>query len=140
MASNWVAVFKLFILIRNALVLSVSVVFKDDKPRDDKAKLIPERDILIFMDGLATDLRFDDARIIFLAHNQGFGELAIKIKNRDYAVQGFKLIILMVGRGNAWDPNRVFFKGVEQVLGELETQNKKGIIVLCTTLPSIQDT
>ena len=55
--------------------------------------------LLVFVDSLAGELVLDDARIIYLNKNEGFFELASKIKNSTFVVSGFKVIVLLIGRG-----------------------------------------
>ena len=68
------------------------------------------RQILIFVDGLAAALSFENARIIFLNKQEGYPELATKISQGTYPVDGYRVVILLIGRSDVWEPDKVFFK------------------------------
>ena len=98
-----------------------------------------ERQILIVVDGLAGYLSFENARILFMRQNEGFHHLAAQVTQGQVSVKGFKIIILLIGRGDVWETDRRYFDGVEQVIKVIHTQNDNCIIVLGATLPSTLD-
>ena len=98
-----------------------------------------EREIIIVIDGLAGQFSFENAQILYLAANEGYYDLARKLQNKSLSVSGFKIIILLIGRGEVWDTDHRYFKGVEEAVKEVKNQNEKAIIVLGATLPSTAD-
>ena len=105
----------------------------DDNKRESDTEVT--REILLFVDGLAPELSLDNARIIFVNKSQGFTHLAKQIAEGIFVT----LVILLVGRGEVWQPDRVFFAGLEKVISCIKTQNSSCIIVLGVSLPAVRD-
>ena len=70
----------------------------------------------------------------------GYAQLVMKMKEGTFEVRGFKLVILLVGRGQVWDTDRHFFESVNSAIEVVQTQNDKCIIMLGASLPSSKDT
>ena len=83
---------------------------------------------------------FEDARIIFLNKEEGFSQLAAKLRAKNFTVTSFELIILLIGHNDVRETDKNFFEGVESVLEVVQSQNSSALIVLCATLPSNCDT
>ena len=98
-----------------------------------------DREIVIIVDGLAGQLRFENARILYLAENEGYHDLARKLDTDNLSVTGFKIVIVLVGRGDVWDTDHRYFKGVESIIRAVKNQNKKAVLMLGATLPSTAD-
>ena len=97
------------------------------------------KQILIVVDGLAGYLSFENARIMFMQQNEGFHQLAAQLDHGELSVAGFRIVILLIGRGDVWETDRRYFDGVERVINVIHTQNERCIIVLGATLPSTLD-
>ena len=89
---------------------------------------------------MAPELTLDNARIVFIEKFQSFASVANKVVNGEVMVSGYKLIIMLIGRGNAWQPDKVFFKGLEKFIEVVKNRNDHCVIVLGVTLPSVDDT
>ena len=87
-----------------------------------------KRQICIVVDGLAADLSFEDARILFLSKAEGYGELAVKLEARALSVQGFKIVILLLGRSEVWETDKLFLQNVERAIMAIRSQNEQAII------------
>ena len=72
---------------------------------------------------------FEDARIIFLNKEEGFSQLAAKLRAKNFTVTGFELIILLIGHNNVREADKNFFEGVESVLEVVQSQNSSALIV-----------
>ena len=97
------------------------------------------REIFIIVDGLAGHLSFKNAQILFLSDNEGYHHLAQKLESGSLSVRGFKIVNLLVGRGDVWETDNQFFKGVDAVIQEVKNQNERAILVLGATLPATND-
>ena len=123
--------------------LRILVVFiVEDYQRPDDTSLTDDqvREIVIISDGLAGQLSFENARILYLNDNEGFHHLARKLQDKSLSVLGFKVVILLIGRGDVWETDSRFFRGVEATIREVKNQNERAILVLGATLPSTGDT
>ena len=98
-----------------------------------------QRDILLIVDGLARDITLEGTWVILMSKTEGFHELAMKLKQQDFTVRLYKVIILLIGRGNVWDTDKRFFAGVEAVIDILKNQNEFVLIMLGVSLPSPGD-
>ena len=79
-------------------------ILENSKRRDTlEVKDEEYRQILIVVDSLAGFLSFEDARIIFLGEAEGYKHLAMKIRNHKFSVKNFKIVILLIGRGDVWE-------------------------------------
>ena len=107
---------------------------------DSHLKQPEQRQICIVVDGLAANLSFEDARIHLLSDAEGYSELAAKLQEGTLSLAGYKLIILLLGRGDMQDTDRQFLNGVERVITLVQCQNELAIVVLAATLPSTLDT
>ena len=117
-------------------------MFLDVSRRKDRNKLIQnnqQREILVLVDGLAAGFVFDNARIFLCSRAEGFAQLAMKVRDQQITVCGYKLIILLLGRADVWETDKVFFEAVNKMLYELKNQNAKAIVVLGASLPSVLD-
>ena len=83
---------------------------------------------------------FEDARIMFLDKSEGYGQLALKLREGNFTVSGFELIILLIGCNDVCITDKNFFEGVESVLEIIQSQNNTALVVLGATLPSSLDT
>ena len=112
----------------------------DDSRREGRRELTQsgqQRQILVFIDSLAARFVFEDAGVFPCSRAEGFGQLAQKLQQ--ITVRGYKLIILLLGRADVWETDKVFFEAVNKVLYELKNQNAKAIVVLGASLPSVLD-
>ena len=98
------------------------------------------RQILLFVDGLTLELSIENAYIIFLSKIEGYRHLSQKINDGTYDVSGFKLVILLIGHGEVWEPDRQFLNGVDDVIRAIKNQNDHCVIMLGASLPSSSNT
>ena len=95
--------------------------------------------LLIVVDGLAGHLSYENARVIFMPHTEGYHHLAQKLNNGTYSVRGYKIVVLLIGRGEVWDTDRRYFARVEATIQAVKNQDEQCILVLGATLPLTAD-
>ena len=116
-----------------------SILDNSERESDTGVAKAGGRKILVIVDSLASYLSFEDTRVIFMVQNEGYAHLVLKIKQQIFSVKGYKLVILLIGRGDVWETDKIYFDGVEQALKTIHNQNENCIVVLGTTLPSTLD-
>ena len=91
------------------------------------------------MDGLAAGFSFQGASVIVMKKNEGFGRLAMLLKDGIISVRGYKAVFILLGQGEVWDTDKNYFSARENCLMEIEKQDDKILIILGASLPSIND-
>ena len=92
------------------------------------------------MDSLAGDFTFQGAPVMVLKAHESFSNVAAFLEEGSFAVKGLKIVFLLVGRGDAWESDRNYFRGHEDCIMEIEKQDGKILIILGASLPSVTDT
>ena len=81
-----------------------------------------------------------EGAVVFGLHSQeGYSEVGTLVRQNKVTITGFQFIILLCGRGDLWETDRVFKQGVDSCLAEIRKLNEKAIVVLTATLPSPGD-
>ena len=61
------------------------------------------QDVLLILDGLAAGINMEGVASYMLGRNQGYNELAHILHQRDVVTNGYKVVILIIGRGDVWE-------------------------------------
>ena len=72
-------------------------------------------DKLIITDSLAAGFEYEFAEMVHLKKREGFGELLEMLKNNQFDLKKYKLVIFMLGRADIWD-DEVLFRVTVQAL------------------------
>ena len=110
--------------------------------RTERRILQPHReqvDTLVVTDVMAANLMLEGTTVITLHGQEGFKELGQNKVRKSLKVSGFKLVVLLCGRPDLYEPERDFRQGLAFCLNAIREGNPKAIVLLTATLPSPRD-
>ena len=96
-------------------------------------------DVLIVADAMAANLMVDGITVLGVHTQEGFREIGEDIIHNRINVKGFKIVVLLCGRCDLWETEKMFREGLAFCLNAIRDKNTKAIIVLTATLPSPSD-
>ena len=99
-----------------------------------------KHDVFIFTEYMASRLQVDGATVFLLRQQEGFKEVFELIKNGKIELQGFKIVILLMGRADLWISDDLFEEFLYKSIAVIREKFPRVITVLAATLPAPGDT
>ena len=110
-------------------------IFAENLNCDLREQLEEENDFLLVVENLARNMTFPRGAIVPMQAQDGFAEFAEMVKSDKIVVSKFKVIILLIGRGDLWTSDKDFRLGVAASLQAIRVRNKNAIIMFCAIIP-----
>ena len=105
----------------------------------ERRQVIQDLDMLIIADIMAMELHVFRGQVYQLKTQEGYKETATLLHQECLRVDGFRFVVLLIGRADFWLPDREFHENVGDCIEAVRQQNDDAVIVLCATLPSLND-
>ena len=108
--------------------------------RDTRSVVTNTAQVLVVADAMACNLMLDRATVFTLPLQDGFAEVTTMLRNRKLSVSRFEVVVLLIGRGDLWEPDHKFKLEVNKCIAEVRQLNARCTLVLTATLPNPSDT
>ena len=108
--------------------------------RDDRRRVTTNAaEILVIADAMACNLILDRATVFTIPLQDGFAEVTGLLRSRKLVIARFEVVVLLIGRGDLWEPDHKFKLEVNKCLAEVRQLNPRCTLILTATLPNPSD-